>query len=166
MSVSALDPARLRRDGFRVVLVDLDNTLVPRDSEAIPDESARWVDGLKAEGLSGGLLSNNWHERVNAIAGALGLVAIPRALKPLPFAFRRAFRELSVEPEHVVVVGDQIFTDVLGGNLVGATTVLVDPLAGSDLPHTVLLRRAEAAIMAGREPTERVDTLRREEPNG
>lgn len=163
-NVHSIDPAALAAEGFEAVLVDLDNTLVPRKSPEIPDASRFWAQSVLDAGLLGCLVSNNWHGTVSAVAEQIGFTAVPRALKPLPMAFRRACDILGVEPHRSLVVGDQVFTDVLGGNLVGATTALVIPLAGSDLPHTRLLRWVEAAIMAGREPLGEPDGRPRKEP--
>jgi HAD superfamily phosphatase (TIGR01668 family) len=98
------------------------------------------------------LVSNNWHERVTTVADELGLPMVSKAVKPLPFAFLKALGILDARPQQTAVIGDQLFTDIVGGNLIGARTVLVEPLSRTDLPHTLLLRRMEARIMAGREP--------------
>ena len=98
------------------------------------------------------LVSNNWHRRVSGVAEELGFSLVSKALKPLPFAFRRGMRLMGVKPSETATIGDQVFTDVLGGNLAGTLTVLVDPLSHTDLPHTLLLRRIEAKVMADRVP--------------
>jgi hypothetical protein len=98
------------------------------------------------------LVSNNWHERVNIVAGQLGFELVAKAVKPLPFAFLRALRKIGSCRANSAVVGDQLFTDVLGGKLLGMRTVMVAPLSESDLPHTLLLRRLERVLLAGRAP--------------
>lgn len=152
-SVEAIDLEDLRSLGVRALMLDLDNTLLPRDTGEIRAELREWAVRTASAGFAMCLVSNNWHERVHAIADQLGIPLVARAIKPLPYAFRRAMRLLGVQPSDCAVVGDQIFTDVLGGNLIGATTVLVEPLSRSDLPHTLLLRLIEARIMSDREPT-------------
>ncbi len=151
-SVSAVDLDDLRRIGVTALLVDLDNTLLARGTREMTQQLLDWTLHARAEGFSLCIVSNNWHERVKTVAEALGIPLVARAIKPLPFAFKRAMRLLGVTPAQSAVVGDQVFTDVLGGNAIGATTVLVDPLARTDLPHTLLLRLIEARIMADREP--------------
>jgi HAD superfamily phosphatase (TIGR01668 family) len=151
--IHAIDLDALAGEGVRALLVDLDNTLTPRNSDTIPGETVEWAARVRDAGFAVCLVSNNWHERVAMIAGALGFELVTKSLKPFPFAFHKAFRLLGVDAAASAVVGDQIFTDILGGNLVGAKTVLVEPLAGGgDLPHTMLLRRLEARILSGREP--------------
>lgn len=151
-SVDAVDLADLCARGIDTLLLDLDNTLMARFTGEIRDGVRAWVARARAEGFALCLVSNNWHDRVHVAANELGIPLVARAVKPLPFAFRRAMRLLGADAARTAVVGDQIFTDVLGGNLAGATTVLVEPLSRKDLPHTLLLRLIEARIMADREP--------------
>jgi hypothetical protein len=110
------------------------------------------VRALPAAGLGVHLISNNWHRSIFGKAEELGLPVIAKAMKPFPFGFRAAARALGVRPRECAVVGDQLLTDVLGGNLVGAITVLVEPLSTTDLPHTLVLRRLERVIMGKRVP--------------
>jgi uncharacterized protein len=151
-SVLAIDLDALERDGVRALLLDLDNTLLPRDTNVVPDETRRWAQRVHAAGFEVCLVSNNWHERVKAVADELGFGLVDKALKPFPFAFRRALRECGTSAEHAAVVGDQIFTDILGGNLLHMRTILVQPLSRTDLPHTLLLRHLESLVLKGREP--------------
>ncbi len=156
--VLAVDLDRLTEDGVEALLVDLDNTLLPRDSEDVPDDLRAWATSVDEHGFRMCLISNNWHERVQGVADELGLPMVSKAVKPLPFAFRKGLGILDVSARQAAVVGDQLFTDIAGGNLIGARTVLVEPLSRTDLPHTLLLRRLEARIMAGREPVGEVTT--------
>ena len=151
-SVTAIDLAVLRQAGVRHLLMDLDNTLMPRDRSEMSPEIRTWIDALPEHGMDACLVSNNWHAHVQGVADAIGLPIVAKALKPFPSAFRKGLRVLGGTPDTTAVVGDQIFTDVLGGNLLGMMTVLVLPQSTSDLPHTLLLRRAERRVLAGREP--------------
>lgn len=151
-SVHAIDLRGLRAAGVTALLVDLDNTLLPRDTNVVDDGARAWVASARDAGLAVCFVSNNFHERVLRVADELGGCIVAKAVKPLPFAFRKALRMVGAAPAQAAVIGDQLFTDVLGGNLVGATTVLVAPLSATDLPHTLLLRRLEARVLAGRRP--------------
>ena len=151
-SVHAIDLDALRSEGVRALLLDLDNTLLPRDTNVVPDELVAWAGRLRVLGFKACLVSNNWHGRVHAVASALGFELVDKAGKPLPFAFKRALRRTGTRASETAVIGDQIFTDILGGNLMGMRTLLVDPLSRTDLPHTLLLRKLEARVMAGRLP--------------
>ena len=150
--VHAIDLDALSAAGIDTLLVDLDNTLLPRDTNEMPDELRAWAVELRSRGFRVCLVSNNWHERVHAVAQGLGFSLVAKAVKPLPFAFLRALRILGSDRRRAAVVGDQIFTDVLGGNLLSMSTVLVQPLSASDLPHTLVLRALERRILAGRAP--------------
>jgi uncharacterized protein len=147
-----IDLAGLTAKGIDTLLIDLDNTLLPRDSNVIPDEIRTWAAGLGAQGFRACLVSNNWHDRVVHVADELGFELVAKAVKPLPFAFMVALRRMGATRARAAIVGDQMFTDVLGGKLTGITTVLITPLSSADLPHTLFLRRIERVLLAGRVP--------------
>lgn len=151
-SVQAIDLDALWLAGVRVLLLDLDNTLLPRDTNVVPDASRLWVDALKGRGFRVCAVSNNWHERVRVVAVELGVDLVDHAVKPLPFAFLRALSRVSGHAREAVVIGDQLFTDILGGKLLSMRTVLVQPLSATDLTHTLLLRRLEAIVLNRRSP--------------
>jgi len=151
-SVHEIDLDSLRAEGIDTLLMDLDNTLLPRDSHLVPDDLCAWADVLAEQGFKVCLVSNNWHERVRNVADGLGFSLVAKAVKPLPFAFLRALRLMRSSRRQAVIVGDQLFTDVLGGKLLGIKTILVTPLSESDLPHTLMLRRVERILLAGRQP--------------
>jgi len=151
-SVYDIDLAELRERGIDTLLIDLDNTLLPRNSAEIPAATREWSAALAEKGFSACLVSNNWHERVLGVANELGFELVAKALKPLPFAFWRAVRRTGATRARCAIVGDQMFTDVLGGKLTGIRTVLVAPMTTSDLPHTLLLRKLERVLLAGRQP--------------
>lgn len=151
-SLASIDVEGLVARGARAFLVDLDNTLLQRKTTRIPATAFAFADRVRSAGAKGCIVSNNWHGHVADIASELGFLIVPKALKPLPFSFRAAARLCGVDPAEAIVVGDQLFTDVLGGNALGMRTVLVTPLSASDLPHTLLLRKIEARLLAGRTP--------------
>ncbi len=157
-AVTDIDLDELMHRGVRTLLLDLDNTLVLRNTLEASNEVLAWLHTATAKGLNVIVVSNNWHERVQHASSSLGVPVVGRATKPLPSGFRRALSS-DQPPRTCAVVGDQIFTDILGGKLLGATTVLVTPLAGgSDLPHTRILRALERRILRGRTPAGRVRT--------
>lgn len=152
-SVTDIDPDDLRNRGVRMLLVDLDNTLVPRNTTEATRTVYEWVQAAKRKGIGVTIVSNNWHERVQHAADALDVPILGKATKPFPSAFRRALEAAGETQNSAAVVGDQIFTDILGGNLLGALTILVVPLAsGSDLPHTRVLRGLERLVLRNRTP--------------
>lgn len=134
------------------LLLDVDNTVSPHHSTDVIPEMRAWIASLGPAGFRACLVSNNWHDDIQDRAAALGLPVIARSGKPLPFGIWRAIRLLGVRRAECVMVGDQLFTDVLGGKLAGVRTILVQPLTQTDMGHTVVLRRLERRIMAGRRP--------------
>jgi uncharacterized protein len=151
-SVCDIDLDALLARGVDTLLVDLDNTLLPRDSNVVPPDIVAWSSRLAERGFTVCLVSNNWHGRVFKVAQELGFSLVAKAVKPLPFAFLRALGVVGSTRSRSAIVGDQLFTDILGGKLLGITTILVLPLSHSDLPHTLVLRRLEHALLAGRQP--------------
>jgi len=145
--VLAIDLERLRQGGIEALIMDLDNTLLPRDTSVVPPEIDAWVRALPDAGFRVCFVSNNFHERVVTVAAEFELPLVAKAVKPLPFAFLKALRAVGVRRRACAVVGDQYFTDILGGKFLGCRTIMVLPLSSSDLPHTLLLRRLERLIM-------------------
>lgn len=135
--------------GVRGIVVDLDNTVCPYRQPHLADGVAAWVAEARARGFALVLVSNNFSERVATIGARLAIPVVPNALKPLPFAFLRALRLLGTPRRATVVIGDQLFTDVLGAKLLGLRTVLTEPLVAHDFPLTRVLRFLERTI-AGR----------------
>jgi HAD superfamily phosphatase (TIGR01668 family) len=151
-SVSDIDLEALRTRGIDTLLVDLDNTLLPRDGGSVPDTARAWVGSLPAEGFKVCLVSNSWHARVTLVAKELGIPVVAKGAKPLPFGFLRALRKVGSKRSNAAAVGDQMFTDVVGGNVLGMATVMVLPLSVNDPPHTLALRHLEGVVLAGRQP--------------
>ena len=119
----------LARRGFRLLLADLDNTLVPY-GVPLPDERLKaWQDDLAAHGVTLFVLSNNRKEhRPRIFAEALDVPYIGHAGKPKTPSFLKAMEQMGVTREQTAIVGDQVFTDVLGGNRAGVSTILVEPI--------------------------------------
>lgn len=142
-----LDVAGLRERGVRGLILDLDNTMIPRKSWDVPDDLRQWIAGLSEAGLGVCVVSNNFAARVAKLAGELGVPLVARAQKPRRRAFQLGMERLGTTAEETAVVGDQLFTDVLGAKRAGLTTVLVVPLTDNELLHTAILRRLERVIL-------------------
>jgi len=140
-SIFALDLDSLRRQGICGILLDLDNTIIPRDAGQFPAEVVSWLAKTREKNFHVCIISNNRPRRVFGLAEEIGLPAVCRGVKPLPAPFRRALAVLGTAPEETAVVGDQIFTDILGGNRLGLYTILVAPLPGREFWATRLINR-------------------------
>ena len=127
-SITALTPARLKLWGIRGLILDVDNTLTTHDNPLPSPEVLAWLETMRAHQIEMIILSNNRPERVRPFARLLGMGFAASAKKPLTFGFRRAAGRLGLSKNEIAVVGDQIFTDILGGNYWGARTILVRPM--------------------------------------
>lgn len=149
-SVCDIDPDELVDAGVRCVLVDRDNTLVPRDTKVAPPEVRAWLDSLREVGIVVCMVSNNFHTRaVCASAADLGCEVVHHAMKPAPFAIGVALRKMRVSKRAALLVGDQVFTDIVAGNLAGIRTVLVRPQSVEDLWYTKAFRKVERLVLNG-----------------
>lgn len=147
--VTELTPDWLATRGLGGLVVDLDNTLVPYGATPPAGEAlAAWNRSLAEAGIPVFIVSNAKPTRTRAWARALGLEGWGLAGKPFPWSLRRAVRRMGLEPRQVAVAGDQLFTDVLGANLIGAYSVLVEPIEPRrGLPHTRWVRALERHIL-------------------
>ena len=146
--VTEITPNFLRTRGLRGIILDLDNTLVAYGSYERDHAMQAWVSALLKSGVRLYLLSNARRSRVRFWSGHFGFAGKGLASKPIPRGFRKALRHIGLPPGEVAMVGDQLFTDVLGGNLAGMFTILVRPLAENSLPHTKLARRFERLVLS------------------
>ncbi len=152
-SVKAIDFDELAQLGVENILLDLDNTLLPRRTYTIPDDITAWIREAEHRGFKLGLISNNWHHTCHEIAASVDLPLVWKAIKPLPFAFFHARSKFGFARKRTIMVGDQLITDVWGAHLSGMRAIMVLPLVSYDLPHTLFLRKVERVFMRGLEPT-------------
>ncbi len=146
-SIYHINLASLQEKGIKGIITDLDNTLVEWDRPSCTDEVRHWFKQLETYGMKLIIVSNNTNKRVKEFAEPENVVYIHTARKPLIRAFRQACQSMKLNKEEVVVIGDQIFTDVLGGNRAGIHTILVVPVSSSDGLATKLNRKMERIIL-------------------
>ncbi len=146
-SVFAVDLDKLKERQISGLLVDIDNTLVPWGEPQMEEAFVDWVKRALQEGFQICLVSNAKHDRAQSFADLLGIPAVGMALKPLGRAFRRGMALLGLAPNQVAVIGDQLFTDVFGGNRLGLYTILINPLSTNELDTTKLMRRIERSLL-------------------
>lgn len=146
-SIFEIDLARLKHMGKRAIILDLDNTLVRWNDPDPTPGLLTWLDQVKAKGFQPCIVSNNSGPRVSEFAAKVGIPFIPKATKPRRKGFVEAMERLGVTPAETVVVGDQIFTDVLGGNRSGAYTILVVPIDPREFIGTRLVRQVERRVL-------------------
>ena len=122
----------LNKYGITALILDVDNTLSTHHGQQLTYGLEAWLDEMKKGGITLLVISNSKEKRVKPFCEKIGLSYISLALKPLPFGFLRAIKTVKLKREGIGVVGDQIFTDCLGGNLVGIKTILLDPILPED----------------------------------
>ncbi|WP_017872500.1 YqeG family HAD IIIA-type phosphatase [Candidatus Caldatribacterium saccharofermentans] len=133
--------------GIRGLIVDLDNTLVAWNAYDLEERVLQWVEEAKSQGFAICIVSNALKERVTYFSKLLAIPGISKAQKPRRGAFRAALQELGLSQSEVAVIGDQVFTDVLGGNRLGLYTILVRPISRREFVTTRLGRIVERWIL-------------------
>ena len=148
-TVYDIDLQKLQQRGISGIITDLDNTLVGAKTPLATPELIQWLNSVKAAGFKVVILSNNNHSRVSRFADPLGIPFVHAARKPANKAFRKALQLLQLASDHVVVVGDQLMTDMLGGRRAGLHTIMVTPVAPSEEGFaTRINRRIEKFVLA------------------
>ncbi|HHW56721.1 MAG TPA: YqeG family HAD IIIA-type phosphatase [Clostridia bacterium] len=146
-SIHKIDLNLLKEKGISNLVLDIDNTLVPKESK-IPDKTTiEWLEKVKKEGFGVCLVSNNTKKRVNEFREKIDVPGIAWAIKPRKGAFKKALKILDAKPHETALIGDQIFTDILGGKRAGLYTILVKPLSKEELGWTKLMRKAERHVL-------------------
>ena len=145
-STYEIDFEKFYREGYRGVIFDVDNTLVPHDAPA--DERARALFArLRALGYRSCLLSNNKEPRVKLFAEAVGSRYIFKAGKPSVRGYEAAMEKMGTTREDTLFVGDQLFTDVYGANRTGLRSILVKPIHPKEEIQIVLKRYLERIVL-------------------
>lgn len=145
-STYQIDFDALYAEGYRGVIFDIDNTLVPHGAPA--DERAiALFSHLKELGFECMLLSNNKEPRVKMFNDAVNVRYIFRAGKPKPANYRKAMELMGTDTKNTLFVGDQIFTDVYGAKLAGIRSILVKPIHPKEEIQIVLKRYLEKIVL-------------------
>lgn len=136
----------LQKNNIKALILDVDNTLIDYDKN-LSVETIRWAENLKQQGIKLYILSNSdKKEKVRTVAEKLQIEYEYFGKKPLKIGFKKVQKKLEEKSENIGVVGDQIFTDVLGGNICKMFTILVEPIAEKDIWITLIKRPIENAI--------------------
>ena len=146
-TVFDVTPESLKKKGVEGIITDLDNTLVEWDRPDATPKLVEWLADMKQAGIQVVIVSNNKEMRVKSFSDPLGIPFIFQARKPMGRAFRKALAIMEVKRDKVVVIGDQMLTDIFGGNLNKLHTILVLPVAKSDGFFTRFNRMVERRIM-------------------
>lgn len=146
-SIFEITPDSLKEKGIKGIITDLDNTLVEWDRPLATPKLVNWFEDMKKSNIAITIVSNNKELRVKAFSDPLNIPFIYEARKPLRRAFYRALQQMGLQKQETVVIGDQLLTDVLGGNRGGFHTILVVPVAKTDGFITKFNRQVERRIL-------------------
>ncbi|WP_024416912.1 YqeG family HAD IIIA-type phosphatase [Streptococcus suis] len=137
----------LKKHGIKVVFVDLDNTLIAWNNPDGTPEMRQWLQDLQDAGIPVVVLSNNKYERVKRAVEKFGIEFEAFALKPFTFGINRALKRFDVQPYEVIMIGDQLMTDIRAAKRAGLKSVLVKPLIKTDSINTQINRWRERRTM-------------------
>ncbi|CYW57393.1 YqeG family HAD IIIA-type phosphatase [Streptococcus suis] len=137
----------LKKHGIKVVFVDLDNTLIAWNNPDGTSEMRQWLHDLRDAGIPVVVVSNNKYERVKRAVEKFGIEFEAFALKPFTFGINRALKRFDVQPYEVIMIGDQLMTDIRAAKRAGLKSVLVKPLIKTDSINTQINRWRERRTM-------------------
>jgi HAD superfamily phosphatase (TIGR01668 family) len=147
-SIDSIPVEKLKRHGIRGLIIDLDNTMTPWNDLEVGPKVAQWFNELKDAGVGACVVSNNKRkQRVAVVAEHLGIPFVFRATKPRRKAFRAGMEILGTDAMDTAVIGDQLFTDILGGNRLGLCTILVLPISDREFIGTRFMRQMERVLV-------------------
>ncbi len=135
----------LKALNIKCIFLDIDNTIKPYGATTIEPAYQNWINNVKANGIKIVLCSNNFNKSVQPIAKLINCDSVAFCLKPSPFGYIKALLKSKEKTSNTLVIGDQFFTDILGGKILFAKTFLVDPISTGVEGVTVKIRRALTA---------------------
>lgn len=146
-SIYEITPEQLQAVGIKVIFADLDNTLIAWNHPDGTKKLQTWLDHMKQADVPVVVVSNNNAKRIHRVANKLGISYVARALKPLPIGINKACRQMDVNKTEVVMVGDQLMTDIKAANSAEVRSILVQPVVNTDGWKTRFNRFFERRIM-------------------
>lgn len=145
-SIFEITPEFLKSHGIKGIITDLDNTLVEWDRMQATEEVIEWFENMRKHGIQIAIVSNNNEQRVGDFANPHGILFFHRAKKPSIVQFEKATESFGLKRNEVCMIGDQLLTDIFGGNRFGVHTILVQPVASTDGFWTKFNRQVEKMI--------------------
>lgn len=143
-----IDVEYMNMHNKKVIISDLDNTLISWDSKKDTKELNRWLKKMRRAGFDIIVVSNNTEERVQEFCKQLNLQYVAGAKKPFTLGFKKALKKLNRKPEEAIILGDQVLTDIFGAKNFGVMSVLVKPISKTDAFKTRINRFFEGIIIA------------------
>ena len=135
-SLESLTPELLKKRGVTFLMMDFDNTIVPYTTDVPTEKMCAWLSAMQASEIRLCVVSNSKNNRVVKFCEKYGLDCVTRAKKPFQKGIRECLARFDLKPSQAALVGDQIYTDVLGANCAGLTSVLISAIDN----HTIWLK--------------------------
>jgi len=145
-TIQDINYKKLKKLGIKCLIFDLDNTIALIDQHLITDDTKKFLTSLKKD-FRVVIISNNITSRVKRYADILECDFVANASKPLAKGYKKISKKYNLNKDEMCMIGDQIVTDIYGGNRFGMFTILVDPLGKKDLKITGLNRFIEKRIL-------------------
>ena len=146
-SIYAIDYDKLIKRGIKCLLFDLDNTITPVKMKTPSKKTKKFFSDLKEKGFKVIIFSDSPKKRVKPFKDALDVDCAASAHKPHPKKFLQVLKEYNYSISEIAIIGDQILTDIVGGNNIGITTILVNPISPIDFIWTKFNRFREKKII-------------------
>lgn len=140
-----IDYEYLKKEGIKCIIFDLDNTIAIFDEKRMYSKTKNLLNRLKKD-FKVVIMTNNFKTRITWLSQELDVDFISFALKPCKKGFRKVQEKYNFSKNDMCVVGDQLITDILGGNRFKIMTILVDPISKRDLSITKISRILENKI--------------------
>lgn len=145
-NIFTIDFSKLKIRGIHGIIFDIDNTLMQWKSKRPDERVSRLLKELDQTGFQLGILSNSSHQRVTEFIGARNIKSFRYGRKPMTRGFLGLMKAMGTGRDETLIIGDQIFTDILGGNRAGIHTLLLDPIESREFITTQWIRRLEKPI--------------------
>ncbi len=137
----------LSNKNIKGLVLDVDNTLSTHHGMSLVEGLEGWISLMQEAGIKLIILSNSKEKRVKPFAEKIGLDYASLGCKPLPFGYMKVKKRLGFKRKEIAIVGDQMFTDVMGGNLFGIITIMTDLILAEDKPSFKIRRKLEKKFL-------------------
>ncbi|MBE6729631.1 MAG: YqeG family HAD IIIA-type phosphatase [Ruminococcaceae bacterium] len=145
--ITDINEKLLSDNNIKALILDVDNTLSTHHGSELVEGLEGWIEEMHKIGIGLIIASNSKEKRVKPFAENIGLDFISLALKPLPFGYIKAIKSLNIKRIQVAIVGDQMFTDTLGGNICGIKTIMTDLVLAEDKLSFKIRRKLEKKFL-------------------
>ncbi|MBQ9011904.1 MAG: YqeG family HAD IIIA-type phosphatase [Bacilli bacterium] len=146
-SIYTIDYSKLLNHGIKCLLFDLDNTIAPPNTRQVSQKTKDLFISLKQKGFKVIIFSNSLKFRVKHYQKQLDVDAYSNARKPFSGKFQKVMKDYGYNITELAIIGDQLLTDIKGGNKIGITTILVNPISKKDHIYAKITRKIENRIM-------------------